>query len=67
MATYYFIHCTRLDGQVRLIILLCLWCLIFRFSLVQCYLSTSYYLIPFLHVPTFLAVRLFGCLMPLIT
>ncbi|KAF8657587.1 hypothetical protein AX16_002169 [Volvariella volvacea WC 439] len=24
-------------------------------SLVQCYLSTSYYLLPFLHVPTFLA------------
>lgn len=28
-------------------------------SLVQCYLCTSYYLIPFLHVPTFLAVRCF--------
>ena len=27
-----------------------------RRSLVQCYLSTSYYLMPFLHVPTFLAV-----------
>lgn len=27
-------------------------------SLVQCYLSTSYYILPFLHVPTFLAVRL---------
>jgi hypothetical protein len=26
-------------------------------SLVQCYLSTSYYLMPFLHVPTFLNVR----------
>lgn len=26
-------------------------------SLVQCYLSTSYYLMPFLHVPSFLAVR----------
>lgn len=25
-------------------------------SLVQCYLSTSYYILPFLHVPTFLAV-----------
>ena len=25
-------------------------------SLVQCYLCTSYYLVPFLHVPTFLAV-----------
>ena len=27
-----------------------------RRSLVQCYLSTSYYLMPFLHVPSFLAV-----------
>ena len=27
-------------------------------SLVQCYLSTSYYILPFLHVPTFLAVCL---------
>jgi hypothetical protein len=26
-------------------------------SLVQCYLSTSYYLMPFLHLPTFLNVR----------
>ena len=25
-------------------------------SLVQCYLSTSYYMLPFIHVPTFLAV-----------
>lgn len=30
----------------------------FASSLVQCYLSTSYYLMPFLHVPTFLAVSL---------
>lgn len=29
-------------------------------SLVQCYLSTSYYILPFLHVPTFLAVRTTG-------
>ena len=29
----------------------------FQSSLVQCYLSTSYYLMPFLHVPSFLAVR----------
>jgi hypothetical protein len=28
-------------------------------SLVQCYLSTSYYILPFLHVPTFLAVSFF--------
>jgi hypothetical protein len=30
-----------------------------NFSLVQCYLSTTYYVLPFIHVPTFLAVRAF--------
>jgi hypothetical protein len=32
---------------------------------VQCYLCTSYYLLPFLHVPTFLAVRRFICVISL--
>lgn len=30
---------------------------LFVSSLVQCYLSTSYYILPFLHVPSFLSVR----------
>jgi hypothetical protein len=34
-------------------------------SLVQCYLSTSYYILPFLHVPTFLAVRIPSHSLPL--